>query len=179
MFVVANAEELPFLNNSFNCIISNLCIQQVQNYKRVLSEVQRIITDKGLIALYTWGSYDKSHFYSFRYDWIQEHFGIPSYAQDLYGFFDNEENVKKSMVESGLKFIVFFENKVNLKIFNYDDLLVRSGEIKDFPAVCEKLNYNLDEIEKKNDEYKKYFDENYLSKNKIANMHCKLAILTK
>jgi ubiquinone/menaquinone biosynthesis C-methylase UbiE len=179
MFVVANAEKLPFEKNTFNCVISNLCIQQVSNYKNVLKELERITIEKGLIALYTWGSKEKSHFYSYRFDWVQDKFNIPSYAQDLYGFFDNEESVKNTINDCGLKLITFFENKINLKLFNYDDLLLRSGEIKDFPQVCELLENDKEKIENVNSEFKKYFEENYLNNNLLANMQCKLAVLVK
>jgi len=49
-WIAADAEHLPFANNRFDLLFSNLCLQWCANLAQVLSEAQRVLRPGGLLA---------------------------------------------------------------------------------------------------------------------------------
>lgn len=53
--VCADAERLPFADNSFDLLISNLMLQWVQDLDRTFAEFQRVLAPGGLLVFTTFG----------------------------------------------------------------------------------------------------------------------------
>lgn len=53
--ICADAEALPFINNSFDVVFSNLSIQWCQNYSVLFSELNRILKPQGIFHISTFG----------------------------------------------------------------------------------------------------------------------------
>jgi len=49
-WIAADAENLPFADNSFDLLFSNLCLQWCESLAQVLSEARRILRPSGLLA---------------------------------------------------------------------------------------------------------------------------------
>jgi len=53
--ICADAEALPFLDNTFDIVISSLSIQWCQNYSKLFSELKRVLKLKGQFHISTFG----------------------------------------------------------------------------------------------------------------------------
>jgi SAM-dependent methyltransferase len=53
-FRVANAEDLPFNENSFDVVVSALVLNFIPEQKRALSEMRRVLRPGGCVAAYVW-----------------------------------------------------------------------------------------------------------------------------
>ena len=61
-FQQADAHELPFSNNSFDCITSRLGIMFFSDLPRALSEMRRVLKPSGRAILLVWGPMDQPYF---------------------------------------------------------------------------------------------------------------------
>jgi ubiquinone/menaquinone biosynthesis C-methylase UbiE len=61
-FQQADAHELPFPNNSFDCITSRLGIMFFSDLPRALSEMRRVLKPSGRAILLVWGPMDQPYF---------------------------------------------------------------------------------------------------------------------
>lgn len=61
-FQQADAHELPFPNNSFDCITSRLGIMFFSDLPRALSEMRRVLKPEGRAILLVWGPMDQPYF---------------------------------------------------------------------------------------------------------------------
>lgn len=61
-FQQADAHELPFPNNSFDCITSRLGIMFFSDLPRALSEMRRVLMPSGRAILLVWGPMDQPYF---------------------------------------------------------------------------------------------------------------------
>ena len=61
-FQQADAHELPFPNNSFDCITSRLGIMFFSDLPRALSEMHRVLKPLGRAILLVWGPMDQPYF---------------------------------------------------------------------------------------------------------------------
>lgn len=61
-FQQADAHELPFPNNSFDCITSRLGIMFFSDLPRALSEMRRVLKPTGRAILLVWGPMDQPYF---------------------------------------------------------------------------------------------------------------------
>ncbi len=54
-YICGDAENLPFMDNSFDLVYSSLAIQWCQNYSKLFSELQRVLVPSGKIFIATFG----------------------------------------------------------------------------------------------------------------------------
>jgi ubiquinone/menaquinone biosynthesis C-methylase UbiE len=63
-FQQADAHELPFPDNSFDCITSRLGIMFFADLPRALSEMRRVLKPEGRAILLVWGPFDQPYFHT-------------------------------------------------------------------------------------------------------------------
>jgi len=63
-FQQADAHELPFPDNSFDCITSRLGIMLFSDLPRALSEMRRVLKTEGRALLLVWGPFEQPYFHT-------------------------------------------------------------------------------------------------------------------
>lgn len=63
-FQQADAHELPFPDNSFDCITSRLGIMFFADLPRALSEMRRVLKPEGRAILLVWGPFEQPYFHT-------------------------------------------------------------------------------------------------------------------
>jgi ubiquinone/menaquinone biosynthesis C-methylase UbiE len=63
-FQQADAHELPFPDNSFDCITSRLGIMFFSDLPRALSEMRRVLKPEGRAVLLVWGPFEQPYFHT-------------------------------------------------------------------------------------------------------------------
>jgi ubiquinone/menaquinone biosynthesis C-methylase UbiE len=63
-FQQADAHELPFPDNSFDCITSRLGIMFFSDLPRALNEMRRVLRPEGRAILLVWGPFDQPYFHT-------------------------------------------------------------------------------------------------------------------
>jgi ubiquinone/menaquinone biosynthesis C-methylase UbiE len=63
-FQQADAHELPFPDNSFDCITSRLGIMLFSDLPRALSEMRRVLKIEGRALLLVWGPFEQPYFHT-------------------------------------------------------------------------------------------------------------------
>lgn len=64
IFQQADAHELPFSDNSFDCITSRLGIMFFADLPRALSEMRRVLKPEGRAILLVWGPFEQPYFHT-------------------------------------------------------------------------------------------------------------------
>jgi ubiquinone/menaquinone biosynthesis C-methylase UbiE len=64
IFRQADAHELPFADNSFDCITSRLGVMFFSDLPRALSEMHRVLKPAGRTILLVWGAMDQPYFHT-------------------------------------------------------------------------------------------------------------------
>jgi len=73
VFIKADAQELPFDNEEFDIVVSNLGICHVPDQPRALSEARRVLGQSGRFAMTVWCGADVSPCFQIVYDAIKAH----------------------------------------------------------------------------------------------------------
>ena len=113
MCSLANAESLPFPNQSFDAVVTGFCLRNVSDLKQALQEIYRVIKPGGRMACLDFSTpvspllrklYD---FYSFRLlpkigTWVsRDKTGIYQYLPDSIRTFPNQEALKQAVQAAG------------------------------------------------------------------------------
>ena len=99
----ANNEALPFLDDTFDCYLSNLSLQTVDNYRNMLSEALRVVKKGSSMAFSVWGRKDKMHFFD-AINVVLERHGLGPKEKPKKTNYDlgkDPEGLKKQMLEMG------------------------------------------------------------------------------
>lgn len=73
---VADATKLPFSNNFFNVVVSLDTLEHIEDQKRTVKEMIRVLKPGGNLLIYTMSKNDK-----FTLDWVREKLGFDIYSR--------------------------------------------------------------------------------------------------
>ena len=115
VFIEADAQDLPFRDNEFDVVVSNVGVCHVPDQPRALAEAKRVLRQGGRFGMTVWCGPDRSPSYEIIYRAIRSYgaAGITApQGPDFHQFADRKianemlssagfSNIKVSMVESG------------------------------------------------------------------------------
>ncbi len=103
VFIRADAQELPFDNEEFDIVVSNLGVCHVPDQTRALSEARRVLRRGGRFAMTVWCGPDVSPCFEIVYDAIKAHGSLQVSAPPGPDFhqFAKKEVAEKLLREAG------------------------------------------------------------------------------
>ncbi len=104
-FVEADAQDLPFEDDSFDVVVCSFGLMHVPDQPKALSEVRRVLKPEGQFIMTSWCGPDVSPVFQVFYSSVQEH-GDPSVKMpDSPNFhqFANEDLAKSILSDAGLE----------------------------------------------------------------------------
>lgn len=114
----ANVENLPFPDNTFNSIISNLCLQITPNHTKMLEECYRCLVSGGKAAFSVWGREENTTFVTFLPE-ILKKYGVTEEPEKYCNFHLNDkEKLLQDAKNAGFTNVKAFFTPSNYAIFN-------------------------------------------------------------
>lgn len=104
-FIEADAQNLPFDDNSFDAVVSNLGIIHVPDQPKALAEVRRVLRDDGKFAMTAWCGPDVSPTFQVFYGCVQKH-GHPDVdvpESPNFHQFANEDMARGLLADAGFE----------------------------------------------------------------------------
>ncbi|MFC1711391.1 class I SAM-dependent methyltransferase [Patescibacteria group bacterium] len=122
-YLVANAEKLPFKNESFDYVLSFDVLEHIKDQKKVLIEMARVLKKGGKLLLYTINKRQQG-----TWNWLLEKVGIPTdqlVAHDKKLFFLSE-NLEKQLKKLGIekKELIYYDSFFSLLL---NELITLTG----------------------------------------------------
>ena len=90
-FLRADAEELPFDDDSFDALVANFAINHLPRPERAVREFARVLAPRGGIALSAWDRPERNRFLGVLVDALREYSVGGPPGPDQYRFADDEE----------------------------------------------------------------------------------------
>jgi ubiquinone/menaquinone biosynthesis C-methylase UbiE len=128
----ADNEQLPFKDNSFDCIISNFSLNLVSNPHKMLRESARVLNKGGLSAFSVWGRPKDSLVFTI-YSSILKKMGIFEQTEErsLFHLGNDDEALKKLVLSNGF-------DRVNI---SHSFIPFNISEIHDYDFIFNSPNY--------------------------------------
>lgn len=102
-FVEADAQDLPFDDEAFDCVVCSFGLMHVPDQPKALSEVRRVLKTKGQFVMTSWCGPDTSPVFQVFYGSVQEHGDASVKMPDSPNFhqFANEEMAGSILSDAG------------------------------------------------------------------------------
>jgi ubiquinone/menaquinone biosynthesis C-methylase UbiE len=98
---VGNAEQLPFLERSFDLVLCQFALMFFTDRVAALREMRRVVTDQGRVLLSVWQGLDRHPFYQTLHNVIERRFGM-SGVQEIFAL-GSEDEVRGLIMAAGFQ----------------------------------------------------------------------------
>ncbi|CAI2368862.1 unnamed protein product [Moneuplotes crassus] len=156
----ANNEELPYPDESFDCYLSSLSLNLVDNHMNQLNESYRVLKEGGTAGFTILGRYEKCNYITFIPDVVKSlgHEFAPTTIKHP-AYLGDKDDLEKDMKKVGFRSVKTYYTKINI-------LFQNEMELFKFMANCPATRHCLDklteeEMEEFMVEYKKQYDEKF------------------
>ena len=144
----ANNESLPFPDGYFDCYVSSLSLQIVDNHKNQLLEAYRVLQEGSIAGFTVWGDYDKCRTFSFLNATMNKlgiECDLPPTIAHSFGLNDRKK-LKQDILDAGFKTVKMFSTMCNIG-FESDEFITMGLLRPEFEKVIEDKG-----LEKEQDE---------------------------
>jgi SAM-dependent methyltransferase len=131
-YIVADASQLPFADNSFDIITSFDNLEHIKEYRDVIKEMVRVLKPGGVIILNTINRNNK-----YTFDWLLEKMGSTYHltrAGHVKELFFEPTHIQKLFQEAGL-------THVTLRLFDATFVLIMDCILYIFLMIIERLSH--------------------------------------
>jgi ubiquinone/menaquinone biosynthesis C-methylase UbiE len=140
-FFNSSIENIPFKDEQFEAVVSNLCIMLAQDHNKASKEIFRVLQPGGVAVLSVWGKKEKTQL-SFKifdeiFAQIKEFQNIKE-ARSSYHLGEDPEIIKKAFYDAGFKEVITQYTDQIYDCFSVQDYLIR------FQGP--KINFMLDQV---------------------------------
>ena len=111
---IASAEKLPFMDNSFDVVISRQCLHYVENLDNAISEIVRVLKSEGIFVLSQLAPYESET----KEYWIK----LMKYRQPLRRVFFSEKDWIDLLTSYGFQMQVFERYSIRYSMKNWTRL---------------------------------------------------------
>jgi SAM-dependent methyltransferase len=119
---IGNAVELPVEDSSVNIAISGLVLNFISKPEKALSEMKRVTTPGGTVAVYVWDYAGKMDFLTNFWDVVSELDGKKSHLHEGKRFLDsNGERLTKLFKDAGFVETVITPIEIDTHFHDFDD----------------------------------------------------------
>ena len=121
-----NAEQLPFLDSSFDLVLCQFALMFVGNKAAALVEMRRVIRENGRVLVSVWQGLDRHPFYRTLHEVIQRRLGM-SVLQDIFAL-GNAAELREMALGTGFRQVEIEPFSLTARFPNPDEFI--AGEIE-------------------------------------------------
>lgn len=130
IYILADAVELPFPDNSFDLVTSFDNLEHIKEYQTVLKEIVRVLKPEGQLLMNTINKNNK-----FTFDWLLEKLGssyhLTRAGHDKELFFD-PNHIGQLLQQNGLE-------NINIRLFDATFILIADCALYIFLIIAERI----------------------------------------
>ena len=147
VFLNADNEGLPFLDNTFDSYIANFSLHIVDNPKAQLLEAKRVLKEGGIAGFTVWGRPEKCRMVTFLSHTLQKLGYEWEVSKDCQGGFrfSDINKLREEALEAGFKVAKIFTSASHVSTESKEDYIKEWCLQSEFDTFCEKQSISKDD----------------------------------